>query len=263
MAGQAFHVHALDSTFNSGAEVDAQFEWNFGDAGGKYNNLMGYNAAHVYDSAGTYTITLKITNKDGKSASKTLTVNVAADTRRTIYVDPSGNDAATGLSPTDAVRTVARANQLIDNNTKVLFKRDGTYDITSAAGGFYITKSNVVIGAYGTGDAPVIRRSGTVDGGTMIAFNDAIHDFMVQDLNFTSVITKDNSQVNRPIVMSARGTNISMRNCVVHNIGYMVTTVGGPKGTLVQDNTSPDVTGMSGYMVWMEAATSSSSAIRP
>jgi hypothetical protein len=77
---------------------------------------------------------------------------------------------------------------------------------------------------------------------------------MVQDLTFSSIITSDTSQTNRPTVMSARGTNISIRNCTIHNMGYMVTTVGKPKGTLVQDNSSPDITGLSGYMVWMESS---------
>ena len=39
------HVHALSSTLNGGSPVTARYEWDFGDSAGKYNKLVGWNAA--------------------------------------------------------------------------------------------------------------------------------------------------------------------------------------------------------------------------
>src|SRR5207249_3748101 len=93
VVGQAIHVQALNSTLGGGTALTAKFEWDFGDDGSKYNNLVGFNAAHIYDKAGTYTITLTVTNEGGKSDSVTRTVSIAADNRKTIYVDANGSDS--------------------------------------------------------------------------------------------------------------------------------------------------------------------------
>src|SRR3954470_6911711 len=74
------HVHALASTLNGGDYLTARWQWDFGDPDGKYNQLEGFNAAHVYDNPGTYTLRLTITNENGRSNSVTTTVKVVADT---------------------------------------------------------------------------------------------------------------------------------------------------------------------------------------
>ena len=67
LPGQAVHVDALNSTLRSGTPLTARYEWDFGDGGSKYNKLVGFNASHVYDRAGTYTLKLKVFNADGRS----------------------------------------------------------------------------------------------------------------------------------------------------------------------------------------------------
>jgi PKD repeat protein len=83
-SGQApftVHAHGLASTLGVGDASTARYEWNFGNADGDYNTLVGFNAAHVYDQPGQYTITLKVTNQAGKPALATATVTVLPSAR--------------------------------------------------------------------------------------------------------------------------------------------------------------------------------------
>src|SRR5439155_198547 len=82
------HVHALASTLNGGDYLTARWQWDFGDPGGKYNQLEGWNAAHVYDNPGTYTIRLTLTNQNGKS-NQVMIQDLAFDTPFL----PKGNEA--------------------------------------------------------------------------------------------------------------------------------------------------------------------------
>ena len=87
----------------------------------------------------------------------------------TYYVSPSGNDANSGTSQGQAWRTIGRVNQLgggLQPGDQVLFERGGVFRgrinvQTSGTSGNPIT-----IGAYGSGDAPVIAGSEVVTGWT-------------------------------------------------------------------------------------------------
>src|SRR5207302_4942331 len=81
LAGQGVEVNGLNSVVHSGNPLTTKYHWNFGDVGGKYNDLTGWNAGHVYDDAGTYTITLSVTDSSGNVASATQQVTVIADNR--------------------------------------------------------------------------------------------------------------------------------------------------------------------------------------
>src|SRR5947199_10277798 len=69
--GQSVHVNALPTasgsgtSFGAGEAISSRFQWNFGDPRGDYNKLPGFNAAHVYDTPGTYKLTLRVTNEAG------------------------------------------------------------------------------------------------------------------------------------------------------------------------------------------------------
>ena len=109
-AEQSVFVDGLSSTLGAGTVLNATFKWNFGDSNGAYNNLVGWNAGHIYNNPGTYTITLTITNVNGKTSSLSANVTVGANTRRTLYVDSIyGNDSNNGLSPSSPLKTGVRA----------------------------------------------------------------------------------------------------------------------------------------------------------
>ena len=75
--------------------LTAEYDWDFGDPKGRFNKLQGFNAAHVYDRPGRYTITLTVTDETGHVESATATIFVSPDNRRRIFLSPEGSDAAT------------------------------------------------------------------------------------------------------------------------------------------------------------------------
>jgi PKD repeat protein len=247
--GMAVHVNGIASTLKVGDALSARYEWDFGDAGSKYNKLVGFNAAHAYTKAGTYTITLKVTNSSGVSNTVTKTVTITPAGRRFVYVSPTGNDANNGSSQANAVKTFKRASQLVGDNTEVLFQRGGTY---TTSGSMSLGHSNVVVGAYGTGAAPIVKYTGGANYGTIFTTLGG-KDVLVKNLTFDSSNTSNGDQgYNDAIRMG--GANITLRDCSVTNAGYVVNTNGHPDGVLVQDNIVTKKTGMRGYFAWVQGA---------
>lgn len=58
------------------------YEWNFGDGTAKDTGINKTNVTHTYTAAGTYTITLKVTDSDGGSVTQTkfVTITTASNT---------------------------------------------------------------------------------------------------------------------------------------------------------------------------------------
>src|SRR5262249_10530878 len=107
---QAIHVEGISaSKLNAGTALTALLVRDFGDPNGKYNKLEGFNAAHIYDTPGTYTIRLTITNEAGRVSTTSKTITITSDTRRRIYVSSAGSDSNNGSSSSSPVRTAARA----------------------------------------------------------------------------------------------------------------------------------------------------------
>jgi hypothetical protein len=241
MAPYAIHVHALNTGFTAGDRLTALFEWDFGDNGSAYNKLNGFNAAHVYENPGSYLVRLSVTDQNGDKVTTTLTVNVAPDTRSAIYVAANGNDGNPGTQ-NSPIRTVARASQLMGNNKKFLFRRGDTFDLSND---LYINHSNVLVGAYGSGNAPVFRwTSGSGGYPALIQMHDQSHAVVIQDLNLTSVHAPSHSA---PRGIHPEGDNITIRRCAFSNVSDAMNAEGYVFGWLVQQNTSA-VTG--GYFIW-------------
>ena len=160
MATHTVHFNGLGSKFAVGDSLDATYTWNFGDPGSPFNTLTGWIGAHTYDNAGTYTASLTVTDKAGNSSTVTTTVNIAADTRRAIYVDSvAGDDTNSGASPQFAVASVARAMQLIGNDTELLFHNGQSFNVVNSCA---IINSDVLISTYGTGaPARLVKVKGT------------------------------------------------------------------------------------------------------
>jgi hypothetical protein len=81
----------------------------------------------------------------------------------TYYVSPTGNDANSGTSAALAWRTVARAQQVANSlqpGDQILFQRGGKYPGKLTVNSNGNASNPIIIGAYGTGDAPEI--SGTI-----------------------------------------------------------------------------------------------------
>ena len=242
-AGQAIFVHGVSSSLGSGSPQNALYKWDFGDSGSEYNTLNGFNAAHVYSSPGTYTIKLTLTNQAGKTNQKSITVNVASSTRKKIYVSASGSDSNSG-SESSPIKTWAKAASLAktSSNIEVLFRRGDTFN---AGTNFDVEGSNVVVGAYGSGNRPVINWNVSTTGYPSV-ISPSGTSITIRDLKFTSSVS------NKPQAIRPSGNNLTIRDNEFDNVGYAINANGRPDGMLVQGNNSPNVSGIKSYFTWSE-----------
>ena len=247
------HVHALATSLNAGNYLTARWQWDFGDPGSKYNQLEGFNAAHVYSRPGTYTVKLTVTNENGRSSSLSTTVKVVGDERRTIYVDAErGNDNNNGATEKTAVRTPERVKELLASHTRVLFKRDQRHVFDFSLS---VPYQDVYIGAYGSGDRPVLWRVKGV-GVSTISMYDQSNQVTVENLVFDSPGAPRGSAAPNigADAIYPRGVNITIRGNEFRNLDDAINANGDPRGLLVQDNTAPLATGLRNYFVWSEGS---------
>lgn len=244
------HVSALSSTLSAGTALTAKYQWNFGDPSSSYNSYDGFNAAHVYTAPGNYVIGLLVTDEAGKSSKTTLNITVIPSTRRVIYVSKAGNDANNGSSTTSAVATPARALQLAGNNAEILLRRGDTWDLTSAVS---VNGTNVVIGAYGTGNAPVLRQASTslMD---LISISGTSSIVTIQDLAFDSATPTNLEKNGAARAVKAAGSNIVVKGCTFINVSDGVNGESQPKAVLVQDNKTASITSVRAYFSWVQGS---------
>ena len=140
-----------------GNPLDFRYEWDFGDPAGRYNTLPGWNAAHVYDRPGQYTITLTVRGQDGKETRRTTWVRVAPDDRKRVYVSADGNDAADGAAPARPVRSVERAFHLAKDDAWVLFRKGDMFDVSAPV---TLYSRGLRVGNYSRTGGRVGRRRG-------------------------------------------------------------------------------------------------------
>ena len=249
-AGHSIHVNALATNFKSGDAIAAKYEWNFGDADGRWNTLAGWNAAHVYNNAGTYTITLRVTNGAGKVATTTTKVTIAASTRRVIYVSNDGSDSNSGTSPDKAVKSFAKGMSFATNDTEVLFKRGDNWSLEAGA---KLSGKNVVIGAYGTGSRPVLKYTGEAGYKKIISLSSTSQDVTIRGLAFDMHFS-DLNKFDRPDGIGAAGVNVTIRDNEFINIGYGVTAASNPRGMYMLDNVAPRAEAIRSYFAWCEGS---------
>jgi PKD repeat protein len=252
IAGHALFVHALDSTLRAGTPLTARYQWDFGDPAGAFNTLVGWNAGHVYDKPGEYTVTLTVTNEKGARATATTTVAVGADRRRVIYVDPAG--AAPVSNGAAVVRTPAEAAAMLADDTQVLFRRGATFDVSASLS---IDHRNVTFGAYGDGARPLLRRVAGA-GESIIGLYGSADRVTIEGLAFDSPHALANPSDPAPKIgadgIYVRGANVVVRGCEFLNLDDAINANGKPAGLMVLDNTAPLATGVRGYFVWSEGS---------
>ena len=251
-AGQAVHVDAMSTTLHNGQWNDGDFHWDFGDSGSDYNSLRGFVGSHVYARAGQYTITLTVTDEAGLQQQATATVNVAASTRRVIYVDSTGSDSNSGMSTSSPVRTSAKALQLqsqLGDHVEVLFRRGQTHNIGQA---MVVANDDVIIGAYGAGSKPLMLWTGEHTNRETFVRTAYAHDVTVRDLTFKVANATDSHQHSIPSMLDPHGWGINAVNNTMYDIGYGVRTNAESHGVLVQGNESPDLQGLRNYFIWGE-----------
>ncbi|MDB5354488.1 MAG: hypothetical protein JWN24_941 [Phycisphaerales bacterium] len=267
-AGIPFAVNTTGMTMTDTAAITNNYKWNFGDttAGSEFNILPGFNAAHIYNTAGSYKLNLTVTASDGSQSSASVGVTVtAAPYTKTYYVDNNpalDNVSNTGLDPAHPLSSfsVAMSDLGSQSNVKVLFRQGETFTSTATGG---INGNNVVIGSYWSTDSssfvarntrPVIQAVSGYSGGNMLSgwFNDGM---IVRDITFDST-----GLTSYPSGVFIRGNHAAVIDCQFLHIqdcvkGADPETQNEGSGIIVQDNIVPKVGGsviLEGAGVWLE-----------
>ncbi|MCS7035008.1 MAG: hypothetical protein NZ561_13600, partial [Phycisphaerae bacterium] len=139
---------------------------------------------------------------------------------------------------------------LLADDTEFRFKAGETFSVDEE---IVITESNVVIGAYGNGNRPILRWTGT-GGPRYKRFFDlqkSSSNVTVRDLTFDSIFSGHTEKEGVPDAFRVGGTNFAVVNCEIRNICYFVNNEAKPTGVLVQDNTSPLRTGLRAYLSYV------------
>lgn len=209
-----------------------EWRWNFGDGSPE---ASGFNASHIYETPGEYTVTLTVRTFDGLEASDTLTITAwdraTSPARhgggRTVYVDAiDGNDDNDGLSPATAKKTAQRVfNGLMGGwwkpGDRILFKRGQTFPIGS---GLIVVKHGqakygYTFGAYGDPELPrpVIQHTGP-ESGAIIYFEGVDWGW----IGFEDLVFDGTATTSRPATLfrvNGRGSQLHFNRCRFQN-GY-------------------------------------------
>lgn len=243
--GQVVHVNGLNSQVKYGSLQDAEFIWSFGDGGSDYNNLHGFNSAHLYDTPGNYTITLTVINGGGKRDTATMGVTVKSSNRKAYYVSEDGSDSNSGAS-SSPFKTFAKAMSKAGDNTEILFRRGDTFKVYE--GEMPSGASNLVIGAYGSGGSnPRLMWGSGIPSKDKDFISVSLGDgVVVRDLTFQTPFTGDGK--NKLNSVRPGGKNIAVVDCNFVDMTEGVNANWQPKGLLIQGNKA--LTDLKGGMFW-------------
>jgi PKD repeat protein len=253
----AVHVNALRFPLLAGTPITARYVWDFSDAGSKYNTLIGFNAAHVYDRAGEFTITLDVTDEAGNHRSAKARVVITADRRHEIFVSPEGSDKNAGNSPEAPFHTLDRAFKAAGDNCEILLRAGCTHQADNV---LKLNHADMVVGRYGEGADPVVmltRGEGAKPPHGFISIDTKCNGVMIQHLAMdTPFGVADDAPAPKIGIdaIAARGRNITVRDCTFMNLDTAVNANGAPMGLLVCDCKAPLKTGLRAYLVWTQGS---------
>ncbi|MFJ3956698.1 right-handed parallel beta-helix repeat-containing protein [Arthrobacter sp. NPDC090010] len=132
---------------------------------------------------------LLLTTGLGPASARTLTAGDGpagpqAASAATYYVDPTGSDAADGLSPGTAWKSLSKVSaQTLNPGDHVLFKAGGQWSGQLATRGSGTEAAPIVVGSYGSGVKPRLDGGGVVDATVKVANQ---HDITVSGLEVTN-----------------------------------------------------------------------------
>ena len=243
-------MHGLNSALNAGSPLTARYAWNFGEPGSLYNNLVGFNAGHVYDTPGDYTITLTLTNGPGNVDTAQTTIRVSTPGRRIYYVSNSGNDSNSGADPSNAIKSIAKVKSILgggNDNLEFRFNDGDTFNIER---GNRSRRKQRGLQRLRLGTAPVLYWVGVKDYVAMIWASGTSDRVTVQNLTLQTKFTGAD-KTNMPDAIKASGDNLVVRNNIFMDVGYAVNCNGKPDGVIVEKNISPTQTSLRSSFVWV------------
>ncbi|MGJ1266135.1 CBM96 family carbohydrate-binding protein [Sphingobacterium spiritivorum] len=142
----------------------------------------------------------------------------------TYYVDPSGNDSNTGMSPADAWKTVANINaKVFSPGDQILFKSGGVWNDTLNIKGSGTADAPIIIDKYDGEARPVINGGGKRNGSSALLLNKVSH-CIVNNLEITNTVPTGVTyaaigiRVTGGTAAEAAVNNIVIKNCYIHDV---------------------------------------------
>lgn len=243
------------SIVGTGSVERASFVFDFTDANGRFNRIEGWNAAHIFNTPGTYSVKVTVTNEAGGIGRTTVPIIVERSIRTTYYVSPGGSDGD-GRTPATAFKSIAKAKAVLrENNVELLFERGRTFNIGFEAGFLDITGSNVVVGAYGSGALPKILWTGGVAKSrpdNSVKINIGVSGITIENLEL------DSSGGLPDALIDNDGHMVAVRNIEVRNTNYFVVARGSADtrkavGVFVTECRQVSPTEMGEYFVFSQS----------
>jgi hypothetical protein len=200
----SFDATGTTSTATTRPFHDVYYSWTYGDAGsgtwatnGKSKNHdTGPLGGHVFETAGTYTVTLMVKDSTGATDTETVTINVSDPNTvfsgtNTICVSTSGNftGAPTGAATVTTTSWATVVAQL-GAGKRVLLRRGEVWDHDGVKKNITFSGGPGILGAFGptTSGRPRLRltSSNTTTGGRVFWLCDKVPnanlDFRFMDL---------------------------------------------------------------------------------
>lgn len=248
-------VPLIPSVISQEVARNSKFTIDFGNPGSPYNIVQGFGAAHTYTGVGPFTLTVTMENPNLPTQVFVHTFNVEARTpAKLIYVSPAGNDNNPGTEALP-IKTVTQANTLLGtlSNVRIMFKCGGTYPYSTSSPAITISGTEVYIGRYGNVDVdpdPIILRTGTPSGGSIISLNAGANNTIIAHIQFDSEGTDEG---NSPVaIRPAAAENTTIRNCKILRLASFVIPTTKPKGILLSGNSTVGTTvTLQGYFAFV------------
>lgn len=209
--------------------ADLDYTWNFNDpssgtwatSGRSKNEANGYVAAHVFETPGTYIVTLSV--KDGIKINETHQVTITVEDPDTVYAGSaticvSSTNVFTGC-PSGAIQlnttAVTDIEAYIAADRRILFRRGDSWTTNAA---FQLSNAGrLTIGAYGECASPDVRGICSnapvlnLSGGAGNLFNTQnLSNARIMDITFVEIdrtgITTGNAGLDRILHLRLKST---------------------------------------------------------
>lgn len=220
--------------------------WAFSDR--DKNKANGYVATHVFETDGTYDVTLHATDAAGNGYDyvQTITVTDPEDVYAgaTYYVKPpgaGGSDAADGLSELNAwatadwaLRNASNPDRWLgsDGPRRILFARGGTYTLPGEVHPSAQLTGPFHLGAFGSGAKPVVTCTTNGIGlGWSGSQTVATNDVRIVDVDFTGL-----DWTGSDVHAFAAGRNCLVLRSTMQHFANVVNTIQGAHAAQFDDN---------------------------
>ena len=258
---------------------DLEYRWDFGDTAGSpvngttwgtgsqltptcnapyngcRNNATGAVAAHVYETAGTYTVTLNVLSGTG-AKTKTTTITVTDPATLTTACVANGALPVAGVDGCPTTSTLfynqgsfntALSTAIAAGARRILFRKGNTF--TSSASYRVSATGPGIIGAYGSGSSANISMSVIAQYASILNFNNS--DWRVMDLSFDGTGTADHFA----IVNSITANQLTVLRVTVTRLNIIVNMANADQLAVVDSNFSIGGSGSTGSNTGVYCAT--------